>query len=250
MKTTKILLMINLIVIILLSNFFFFELQKGKRNNSEIIKTIVNTELSKALSKTQVSVLPNNTQNLSKKNEHLDSLSYQVKNLLISKIPNSGIQDKQKDVQDKQRNASLTLAVIKAQIKNDSLENEVNQLSQLVRSNFIQATNIIQTKEMQSKAIEMKTEVQPYYNDISVVFRTRRTFITAKVEQQYFSNFQYGQVFHFDNSIPEYMSAFTDNKGAIISNDEAKIFLQQKSFWVNAIDLRDHKQIVKCVQNI
>jgi len=46
------------------------------------------------------------------------------------------------------------------------------------------------------------------------------------------------------------MNAFTDNKGVAISNEAAKEFLQQKSFWVNSIDLKNHNAIVKCTQNM
>jgi len=172
------------------------------------------------------------------------SLSYKIlSKKILAPAVKSTPKKEDKDLQKKE-NAFVAYASIAAQRKADSLENVVNELSQMAKSAIILAN------QAQSQKPEKTNSVQHYYDNVSIVFRTRQTSLTAKVDQQTFSNFQYGQVFHFENSIPEYMSAFTDNKGGSISNEAAKKFLQGKSFFVNSIDLKNHNAVVKCSQNM
>lgn len=228
---------------------FFTVIHNFAKDNKGRIRELINTEVSEVLSKKEIHALPKNTQELSIKDvafqQKIDSLSLSVK--LLSKVEKFTPKDTQKREIDKQRDAFIAYAAIEAQRKTDSLENVVSQLTQVVKSNKILLSQV----HSKTDVLEESTKaVKPYYDSVSIVFRTRKTSITGKIEKQSFSSFQYGQVFSFDNTIPDYMNAFTDSKGIAISTEAAKEFLQQKSFWVNSIDLINHNAIIKCTQNM
>jgi len=238
---------INITAILLFGGFSFYVFQQLKAETTTLIKTTVQAEVIKKIPKTEVEVIKN-TQDSEKDiafQHKIDSLNLAFK--ILANIPKSVSQDKQQQEQDKQRNAILLITAVKAQIKADSLENVIKELTSMVKTNFI----VTQANQAQSKQVVLESPktVKPFYENVSMIFRTRQSFISAKVDQNFFSNFQYGQVFHFDNSIPEYMTAFSDNKGGSISNEAAKNFLQGKAFYVNSIDLKNHNAVVKCFQN-
>lgn len=130
------------------------------------------------------------------------------------------------------------------QVKIDSMEHRFSELSGLIKTNIISTTPPpILANPLSEAKIRM---TDSYYTDISIVFRSRKSLIKGKIQQQYFSSLQYGQLFLFENSIPEFMYDFTDMKGAAISKDEAKEFLIHKSFWINSIELKDKDAIINC----
>ncbi|HZK71128.1 MAG TPA: hypothetical protein VFD03_06375 [Clostridia bacterium] len=235
--------------ILVINALFLFGLQKQQIKNNELIQTTVHTEVSKALPKKQIIPLktPNNGLLVEDINfqQKLESLELSLK--YLSRVTKVTPKDKHKEDQDIQRDAFVAYAAIEAQRKTDSLENVINQLNQLVESNAILLSQV----NSKTVLLEESTKaVKPYYDSVSIVFRTRKTSIKGNIENQSFSNFQYGQVLSFDNSIPEYIKAFTDSKGSAITPEAAKEFLQKKSFWINSIDLINHNAIVNCTQNM
>ena len=131
------------------------------------------------------------------------------------------------------------------QIKIDSLEKVVNELTRLIKSNIAFAPQV----QVNITPTEKPKTPQLFSSDISIIFRTRKNSISGKIKQD-ISNFQYGQLFHFENTLPEYLCAFTDNKGSAIGNEEVKKFLLKKSFWINSIELKEQNSIINCSTEI
>jgi len=241
MKTIKILLIACFTLLIAFGILSFFAFQEMQENNLEV-QNKLNIELRKAISTQQNIVAPIDTaHDIAVMNQKLNQgLLDSINNILkkgLAKMPTSP----QPNLQNLYKRISLIEPGTSQQVKIDSLENKVKLLSQLVKSNLAnQAKPIIIERSEKAKTL------QTYYDDISIIFKTRNSFITGKVQPQYFSNLQYGQVFRFVNSIPEYMYAFTDKKGNSISNVEAKEFLSNKSFWLNSVELKEKKAVINC----
>jgi len=162
----------------------------------------------------------------------LDSVFKTKTNLL--KIPTFNFQQKMND------------AIPTGQINVDSLKMEVANLATLVK---ILANRPIKAEvpkaELTKKELPEKT-VHPYYSDVNIIFRTRNSFMTAKIKPQYKLELQYGQLFRFENALPEYLFDFTDKKGNSITQESAKEFLIKKSFYLNSVELKDNNAVVNC----
>lgn len=238
MKTITTLLIACFALLLALGTLSYFAFQKLQEDNLAV-QNKLNIELHKAMSTKQNFVVPNDTaQGIAVMNQKLNQgLLDSINNVLrrgLAKMPITP----QPNLQNLYKQISLIEPGTSQQIKIDSLENKVNSLSQLVKSNLAN----------QSKPIiaEKTKTLQTYYDDIKIIFKTRNSFITGKVQPQYFPSLQYGQVFRFVNSIPDYMFAFTDKKGNSISNIEAKEFLSNKSFWLNSVELKEKKAVINC----
>jgi len=237
MKTIKTLLIGCFSLLITIGVLSYFAFQKIQDDNLAV-QNKLNIELHKAIAAKQ-NVVPNDTAKdieIEKLFQSLDSINKALKK---NSTKETGIVQ-QPNLQNLYKRISLIEPGTSQQIKIDSLENKVNLLSQLVKSNLANSKPIIAEKTEKAKTL------QTYYDDIKIIFKTRNSFITGKVQPQYFSSLQYGQVFRFVNSIPEYMFAFTDKKGNSISNIEAKEFLSNKSFWLNSVELKEKKAVINC----
>lgn len=137
-------------------------------------------------------------------------------------------------------------AITTGQINVDSLKMEVANLASLVK---ILANRPIKAEvpkaELTKTELPEKT-VHPYYSDVNIIFRTRNSFMTAKIKPQYKLELQYGQLFRFENALPEYLYNFTDKKGNSITPESAKEFLIKKSFYLNSVELKDNNAVVNC----
>lgn len=241
MKTIKTLLIACFTLLLTLGVLFYFAFQKMQEDNLAV-QSKLNIELRKAISTKQNSEDPKDTtHDIAVMNQKLNQgLLDSINNVLrrgLAKMPIAP----PANLQNLYKQISFIEPGTSQQVKIDSLENKVSSLSQLVRTNLaIQAKPIIAEKSEKTKTL------QTYYDDINIIFKTRNSFITGKVQPQYFPSLQYGQVFRFVNSIPDYMFAFTDKKGNSISNVEAKEFLSNKSFWLNSIELKEKKAVVNC----
>lgn len=241
MKTTNIISIASLVLIIALGVLSYLGYTKMQNDNAEL-KNTLNISLRKAMSTKQNYVVPNDTaQDIPVMNQKLNQgLLDTIDNVLrrgLAKMPIAP----QANLQNLYKQIPLIEPGTSQQVKIDSLENKVSSLSQLVRTNLA-----IQAKPIAVEKAEKTKTLQTYYDDINIIFKTRNSFITGKVQPQYFSNLQYGQVFRFEHAIPDYMYSFTDKKGNNISNTEAKEFLSNKSFWLNSVELKEKKAVINC----
>jgi hypothetical protein len=240
MKTTNIISILSLVLLIVLGTLSYYGYQQMQNDNAEL-KNTLNIELRKALSQQKNDVPKDTAQDIAVLTQKLNLGILDSINSVLKKNSTKTQITSQANLQNLYNRISLITPGTSQQIKIDSLENKVKLLSQLVRSNLAnQSKPVIVEKTEKSKTL------QTYYDDISIIFKTRNSYITGKVQPQYFSNLQYGQVFRFVNSIPDYMYSFTDKKGNNISNIEAKEFLSNKSFWLNSVELKEKKAVINC----
>lgn len=240
MKTTNILTIASLILLISLGIFSYFGYQQMQNDNAELRNTL-NIELRKALSQQKNDTPKDTAQDIAVLTQKLNLGILDSINSVIKKNSTKTQITSQANLQNLYKRISLITPGTSQQVKIDSLENKVKILSQLVKSNLVN-----QSKPVIVEKTEKAKTLQTYYDDISIIFKTRNSYITGKVQPQYFSNLQYGQVFRFVNSIPDYMYSFTDKKGNNISNIEAKEFLSNKSFWLNSVELKEKKAVINC----
>lgn len=123
--------------------------------------------------------------------------------------------------------------------KIDSLYACVTELNYLIKAS-LNRPQVLAEKGESIKA------VAPYYRDISIVFKTRKSSIFAKVQQQYWTNLRYGQVFYFEKTVPSYLYNFTNSAGTAMTLEQVKEFLIQKEFWLNSIELRENQALINC----
>lgn len=243
MKTIKILLFACFTLLISLGILCYFAYNKMQENNIAVQNTL-NISLRKAISTKQVLVAaPIDTgKDIIEMNKKLnEGLFDSINNVLkrgLAKIPKT-TQPNLQNVYKTMSNSGLQ------QLKIDSLERNVHKLSMIILSNQGQPKQVIAEKTTKDELSK-----QSYYNDVNIIFRTRNSFITGKIKPQYKINLQYGQLFRFENNLPEYVCNFTDKKGNTISDDSAKDFLIKKSFYVNSVELKDNNAIVNCFQGI
>jgi hypothetical protein len=240
MKTTNILTIASLMLLISLGILSYFGYQQMQNDNAELRNTL-NIELRKALSQQKNDAPKDTAQDIAVLTQKLNLGILDSINSVIKKNSTKTQITSQANLQNLYKRISLITPGTSQQIKIDSLENKVKILSQLVKSNLAN-----QSKPAIVEKTEKSKTLQTYYDDISIIFKTRNSYITGKVQPQYFSNLQYGQVFRFVNSIPDYMYSFTDKKGNNISNIAAKEFLSNKSFWLNSVELKEKKAVINC----
>lgn len=240
MKTTNILIIASLLLLFSLSILSYIGYQKMQNDNAELRNTL-NIELRKALSQQKNEAPKDTAQDIAVLTQKLNLGILDSIDSVIKKNSNKTQITSQANLQNLYKRISMITPGTSQQIKIDSLENKVKILTQLVKNNI---TN--QPKQINVEKTEKTKSLQTFYDDISIIFKTRNSYITGKIQPQYFSNLQYGQVFRFVNSIPEYMYSFTDKKGNNISNNEAKEFLSNKSFWLNSVELKEKKAVINC----
>jgi len=193
-KTNIFLITVGVLSILVINALFLLELHTQQINNTELIQTTVQSEVSK-LPKKQVSALTTPSNDLVKDinfQHKMDSLNLSFK--LLSKVTKFVPKDKQKKEQDKQRDAFVAYAAIEAQRKADSLENVVSQLTQLVKS------NIILLSQVHSKTVvleESSKAVKPYYDSVSIIFPYTENFYHWKDRTTVFFKFSIWTGFFF-----------------------------------------------------
>jgi len=240
MKTTNIISIVSLTLLIVLGTLSYLGYQQMQIDNVEL-KNTLNIELRKALSQQKNDTPKDTAKDIAELTQKLNLGILDSINSVIKKNSTKTQITSQANLQNLYKKISLITPGTSQQIKIDSLENKVKILTQLVKNNL---TN--QPKQINVEKTEKTKSLQTFYDDISIIFKTRNSFITGKVQPQYFANLQYGQVFRFVNSIPDYMYSFTDKKGNNISNIEAKEFLSNKSFWLNSVELKEKKAVINC----
>lgn len=167
----------------------------------------------------------------------LDSIFNKKTNLI--KIPTFNFQPKMND------------AIATGQINVDSLKMEVANLATLVKNLANRPIKAeVPKAELTKTELPEKTVKHPYYTDVDIIFRTRNSYITGKIKPQYKLELQYGQLFRFENALPDYLFEFTDKKGNSITQESAKDFLIKKSFYLNSVELKDNNTVVNCSQGI
>jgi len=145
----------------------------------------------------------------------------------------------------------MNSSVTTGQINVDSLKMEVANLALLVKTLATKPIKIELPKAEQPKAERSeKTVKHPYYTDVDIIFRTRNSYIIGKIKPQYKMELAYGQLFRFENALPDYLFEFTDKKGNSITQESAKDFLIKKSFFLNSVELKDNNTVVNCSQGI